>query len=495
MRAIWVYLGGLLLAAILAGQEEIPRHPRFLSFAEPTFIAPDPADHRIELPGGAVGFVSTDHSLPLVDVAVALRVGSFLDPADQAGLASLTGSLVRRAGAGDQPAALFDDQVAALGARLNSFAGIQRGGASLEILTDQLEAGLALLFSVLEHPRFDADRVEATRRTLTENMRRRNEDALGILEREWEWLLWGMDHYATRPLTGTTLAAIRAEDMREHQRRYWRPDNMVFAVSGDIGREEAQRLLTERLQSWQIEAASTGVPWPPVRSTFEPEPGVYLIDKDVPQAKVRLGLLDRPAEPWSERDSAVLRVMSEILGGGGAISRISGRLRTAEGLVYRANASFDTGELWTGEFRVFFEAANANVARAVELCLEEIRRLQSATVHPRELEAVKETLLSELRQRFDTAEEIAGYLAEDEFLARPSGYWQRRYELIVQVTADDVLRAAVEHLRLEELIVFAVGRIDEIDPPRADGPGRLEAVTGYSAVRLPLRDPLTMQVR
>ncbi len=478
-----------------------------LRFAEPVFAPPDPAAHRVELPGGAVAFIAEDHTLPLVDVAVALRVGSFLDAPAQTGLASLTGALLRRAGAADLPADEFDDRAAVLGARLDSFAGITRGGASLNVTTPGLEKGLELFFAMLARPRFDPDRIEALRRSLLENMARRNEDPLDLLEREWEWLLWGEDHFSTRPVTTATLGAIGRDDVVAFHRRYWHPANLVFAVSGAVSRQRAVELLSEHLASWPPVAEPATPPWPPPKPTHEPVPGPYRIEKDTPQAKVRLGHLSRSegaggrttATPGATGDAegarelAALAVMGEILGGSGAISRVAGRLRTAEGLVYRASASLDTGELWAGELRIFFDTANADVARAVGLCLEELRRLRSRPVHPQELEVAKESLLAGLRQSFDTAEEIAGYLAEDELMQRPDGYWRRRYDSIRAVTAEQVLAAAQRHLRPEDLVVLAVGRGVEIGVASGAEPSPLERLTGRPVVELPLRDPLTLE--
>ncbi len=470
----------------------VPAHPGMLRFAEPVFTPPDPQAHRIDLPGGAVGYVAEDRALPLVDIAVALRVGSFLDPPEKTGLASLTGSLIRRAGAGELDADAFDDRVAFLGARLDSFTGITRGGVSLNVTTPALEEGLELLFTMLAKPRFDADRVQSTHRSLFENLKRRNEDPLDILEREWEWLLWGEGHFSTRPVTAAGVESISREDLVAFHRRYWHPANMMFAVSGDVSRDEARVLLSRHLARWAPSADATMPDWPPPGPTHQPTAGPDVIEKDVPQAKVRLGHRAPEEVARSPAESAALRVMSEILGGSGAISRISGRLRTAEGLVYRASASYDTGELWSGEFRVFFDTANRNVARAVELCLEEIRQMRARPVHPQELTVVKESLLAELRQSFDTAEGIAGYLAEDQLLERAPGFWRERYEAIRAVTADDVRKAAQRHLRPEELIVLAVGRGEEIGLGSDDEPSALEQLTGRAIVHLPIREPLNL---
>lgn len=196
---------------------------------------------------------------------------------------------------------------------------------------------------------------------------------------------------------------------------------------------------------------------------------------------------------WDSGDRYALDVLGEILGGSGAISRIAGRLRTAEGLVYRASARIDPGELWVGDFQIFFDTRGSQVTRAVELSLEELHRIRTEPVHPTELEVAKQTLLGKLRLSFDTAEETAGLLAENEILNRPHDYWDRYLKGIEDTTANDVLKVARTFLKPDRLLFLVVGRWQEVAPNSPEGQSNLEKVTRHRVQHLPTRDPLTLQ--
>ena len=170
-------------------------------------------------------------------------------------------------------------------------------------------------------------------------------------------------------------------------------------------------------------------------------------------------------------------------------------MRTAEGLVYRASAILDPGDLWAGELQIFFDTRNSSVARAVELVIEEVKRIRTEPVHPRELEVVKQSLLSRLRLRFDTAEEVAGYFAEDELLGRPHEYWQDYVESVLQVSVADVQRAAATYLRPPSYSFLVVGRWHEISAGAPPGDSALEKITGHTMTPLAARDPLTLAVQ
>ena len=87
---------------------------------------------------------------------------------------------------------------------------------------------------MLRNPRFDEARLQIEKGNILESMRQRNDDAGDILSREWDFLLYGEDHYASRRMTEAHLNAIARADLVDFHEKYWRPENMVIAVSGDV---------------------------------------------------------------------------------------------------------------------------------------------------------------------------------------------------------------------------------------------------------------------
>ena len=491
---LWL-VGGSFASA--AQESSIPANPFELRFGARDIQLPQVDGRRREITGGPVVYLAEDHTLPLVEVTVALRGGSFLEPPQQVGLASLTGALVRRGGTGLRSADRFDNQVDDLGARIQTFSGFTRSAASLSAPTWALDEALDLLFEVLSSPAFQEDRLASAKTNLLESMSRRNQDPLDILEREWQWLVFGRQHFTTAPLTPATLAAIDREAMARFHHTYWRPENFIFAVSGDFEVDSLLAALEKGIARWPEEAAdparNSEIAWPPAGPDLEPIPGLYHYESDTPQAKVALGSRLPREVGWDSDDRFALEVLGEILGGSGAISRIAGRLRTAEGLVYRASARIDPGELWVGDFQILFGTRGSQVARAVELSLDELHRIRTEPVHPTELEVAKQTILGKLRLSFDTAEETAGQLVENELLSRPHDYWNRYLKGIEATTAEDVLNAARAFLKPDRLLFLVVGRWQDIAQSAPEGQSNLEKATKHRVRHLPTRDPMTLE--
>lgn len=486
---VWVVLSALSVQA-----ESIPSHPRELRYPQRAAALPSVEDRRVILSSGPIVYLAPDHTLPLVEISMALPVGTFLDPPDHAGLAFVTTGQIRRGGAGELDAERFDDRIDVLGAKIDTMAGSARSGASLSVPSWALEEGLDLLFAMLTSPRFQEDRLEVARSNLLESMSRRNENALEILDREWNWLMYGEDHFTTQPLTPQGLNSIDRQDLASYHRRHWRPERMILAISGDFDPETLLASLEARFGRIETNETSDQTSyWPPPSPPAGSDPGLFHYEFDAPQAKVIVGHRFPSRLDWQSPDRFTIEVLAEILGGRGAISRIAGRLRTAEGLVYRASVSLDPGELWPGELQIFFDTKNGSVPRAVELVIEEVERIRSEPVHPKELEVVKQSLLARLRLRFDTAEEVAGYFAEDELLGRPHEYWQTYIDRVLQVSVADVEQAAASFLRPASFSFLVVGRWSEISAGAPAGESTLETITGYRVDHLAARDPLTLE--
>ena len=143
------------LLGLVAGRpaaQTIPAHPNDLTYELLDFTPPVSADHRHELSNGVVVFVVEDHELPLVSLSVTVRTGTYLDPPDKIGLASLTGSQMRAGGTMSMSATDFDEEAAFLAAQIGSNIGSTSGGASMNCLTKDLQTCLDMFFDMLRNP-------------------------------------------------------------------------------------------------------------------------------------------------------------------------------------------------------------------------------------------------------------------------------------------------------------------------------------------------------
>lgn len=484
--ALVVWLSG---AGVVTRAQDIPAHPRDLKYTTLSYTPPKREQYRHELSNGVVVYAVEDHDLPLVNITTRVRTGSYLDPAGKEGLAELTGAQMRVGGTTAKTAEEFDEAAAFLAANISSSIGATQGNASLNLLTKDIDQGLALYFDMLRNPRFQEDRLKLAKSQILQGMERRNDRTDNIETREWSRLMYGADHFMSKESTKASIESITREDMIAFHQHYYHPGGFIFAVSGDF---DTKQLLAK------LEAAMKG--WPANKQAVPPVPkptntivaGLYTVQKaDVNQGRVSIGhigsMRDTP-------DSYALEIMNDILGGSGFSSRITSRVRSDEGLAYSAESSYGMGTYFPGNFRASFQSKNSTTSQAIEIVLEEINRIRTAKVSPEELETAKNSIIEIFPRIFSTAAQIAGTFAQDEYTKRSPDFWNTYRDRIRAVTIDDVQRVAQKYLQPDKLVVLVVGNIDEITKGNPDKPQfSLTKIAKDGTVRrIPLPDPLTM---
>lgn len=478
---VWAPATGQLAA------QAIPDRPEGLRFA-PSRFEPPPVDGlRFELRNGLPVYVVPDRSLPLVDVVLALPVGDRDEGSGEDGIASMTAAMVRRGGAGGLGPEELDDEIDALGARIESSGSWARTVLALDTGSEALDRGLELLAAIVFEPRFDEQRLAQAKDNLRVSLLAEGDDPRSVLDPEWSRLVHGPDSPRSRRLTETSVAAFERDALARFHRRHWRPEGAVIAVSGDVDAEAVVARLDELFGGWEApeetpeevagaetEVSADAAPAEPAKSGFRPDiaaasPGWWLIDRQGTQAAIALGHRAAEFDSWDHRDRWALMLLTEILDGPGAVSRLRSRLQLEEGLTYRVLTWFDlvvapaesargrTPNPSAGEFRIFLETAPESAAVAAAAVLEEIGRLRRGDVTDAEVATARRSLLARLPLLFDRAEVIAGRYAEDELLGRPHEYWSLYRQRLGAVTVTDLRRVAQRFIDPRGIALLVVG--------------------------------------
>lgn len=478
----------------------VPPHPDKIAFKPFTYVPPRAQEHRAVLPGtGVPAYVAVDRELPLVTIQVHVRVGEYLQPRGKEGLADLTGHLMARGGVeGKRPydAQALEERLAYLAANLTTQIGDTQGLVSLNLLSKDLDEGLAILRDVLSAPRFEEGRLKLRKDQMLNEMRQRNDDSAHIEARERRFLAFGADHFTNQHVTRASLEALTRADLQAFHRRYFHPGNFIVTAAGDFDREAMLRKLDALFAAWPYkgDVVRAEIPKPAAR----PEPGLYLIHKgDVTQGRVSVF---SPGILRDDPDYYAVQVMNAILGGGGFTSRITNRVRSDEGLAYSAGSRFAGGVYYPDVFLAAFQSKLRSCGYATKLVLEEIAGMQKAPVKGEEMVAAKKQLIENLPRLFRTKAQVVDVLAGEEFTGRyqkEPEYFRRYQERIERVTAADVQRVAQKWLDDKGVAILVVGKREDLLNPDPRHPVKLQELAkglkGGKFTELPLRDPMTMK--
>jgi predicted Zn-dependent peptidase len=477
-------------AAPAAPRAPIPARPEKLTVPPLVYEPPAPADYRVKLASGPIAYVVPDRELPLVNLNVYVRAGQYLVPAGKEGLADLAGHLLARGGTKSKTAEELEERLAFLAAQLNSAVGETQGSVSLNLLSKDLDEGLAILREVLSAPRFQEDKIALRKDQMLQGMKKRNDESTAIEARERGVLSFGGDFFTNRFETEASVQSIAKSDLESFHRKWFHPAQFVVAASGDFDRATMIAKLEKLFADWPFQG-ETASPVP--TNTAFAKPGVYVVDKDVNQGRVSVLL---PGIRRDDPDYFPVLVMNDVLGGGGFTSRITNRVRSDEGLAYSAGSAFPGGVYYPLTFRAVFQSKSRSVSYATSVVIEEIGRIASEPVTSEELNTAKKSFVETVPRTFATKAQIAATLAQDELTGRYAsdpGYWKNYRAKIEKVTAADVQRIARKFLSSDRLVILIVGKKSDILAGDLKHQVELQALAGNRLVDLPLRDPMTMK--
>ena len=236
----------------------IPERPQDLRFAPSVFEPPPVSGLRFELGNGLPVHVVPDRSLPLVDVVLAFPVGDGDEGPGEDGLASMTAAMARRGGAGELGPDELDDEIDALGARIEASSSWGRTVLVLDSGSGAVDRGLELLAAILFQPRFDEARLEQAKENLRVSLLAAADDPRAVLEREWLRLVHGPGSPRSRRLTEASVAAFESEALAGFHRRHWSSRGAVIAASGDVDPESLVARLDELFGGWAPRPSAAG---------------------------------------------------------------------------------------------------------------------------------------------------------------------------------------------------------------------------------------------
>lgn len=417
-----------------------------------------PEIDRVTLSNGLQLLMLQDHELPVVRGFLYLRTGAIYEPGDKLGLAAMTAKLLREGGTQKRPPDRFEAELAAVGAEIESDMGREYATIGFKCLKEDLPKVLELLFEMLRQPAFDAKKLELVRTQMLEQLRRQNDDAGKVAAREFPKLIQGKDSVWARTPTPQTIQSLTRQDVLDFYQRYFFPDRIILAVSGNFEERALVRRVETLIQGWP--KASQALPTiPPVERRWAS--GQTLIPKKADQATVYLGHFgDKRFNP----DKFALMLLNDILGGEALVSRLGKQVRSTLGLAYGIYSRFGLDTDY-GTFFIMAQTQAKNAKRVLaesRKILEEIRRPGSVT--QAELDFYKQSLLNSLYSEYEPRYNFAKDEARFAFYGYPPNYLELFRQNIEKVTLEDIQRVAEQYLKPEALQFLVVGDPKEIGP-------------------------------
>lgn len=400
---------------------------------------------RVVLSNGLRIVISPRPHAALTALKLFMKVGSRHD-GDRPGLSHFVEHLML-----DRQTQPVAEEIEALGGEVNAVTHREYTALQAVALPQHAPQILQIFCDLLEPLELPADRVDRERDVIVQEI----EQATDTHSAAWDLFLealWGDDSF-TRPIYGdqAVIREVTPAELSRHFARYLTPERMVLAVAGPVVIED---VIGSAERSLAILAGSR---WQDSFSPRRSGPRSRKLIKDTKVAHLIVGV--EAVQMTDPRRSAV-KVLDMVLGQGAA-SRLYRILRTRWGMVYQVATAAMAFED-RGYICAYTSCAPTNVARVVEVLLEELERVVREPIRKEELEGAQIRYEGMLARRFETVLAAAGITGIEELLASSESF-EQAVARVRRVDADEVLRVAAELVDLDRVAVALVGPSGALD--------------------------------
>ncbi|MER2555220.1 MAG: pitrilysin family protein [Thauera sp.] len=408
--------------------------------------------------GARVHFVES-RALPLVDIQISFAAGSALEPADKAGLASMTQALLD-AGAGGLDEQTIADRKADLGIELSGGTDNDRASMALRSLSSatELDAAIELAATLLARPSFPAEVLERERSRAIAGLREALTKPATLAARQFNAALYAGHPYG-HDGTPESLAAIGRDDLVDFHRSHYGANRAVVAIVGDLDRAAAERIALRLTEHLPATTPATPLPAPAATNAQ-----TFRIPHPSAQAHILVG---QPGMAREDADYFALLVGNYVLGGGGFVSRLTAEVREKRGFAYSVYSAFLPQQV-AGPFQIGLQTRGGQTEEALAVVRATLAAFLAEGPSAAELQAAKDNLVNGFGLRLDSNAKLLDYVSMIGFYALPLD-WLDRYPRAVEAISVEAVRDAWQRrIRPGQLVtVIAGGDGDRAAEPAA----------------------------
>ncbi len=285
-----------------------------------------------QLPNGMVVIAEPMPWLESVAFNFAVRAGGRFDPPDRLGLANFVCEMVQR-GAGDMNSRQFLERLEHLGVDYGSSVTNDHTHFYGALCADQLSEAISIYADVLRRPTLPADQVEDARRVCFQEIAGLEDDLASQVMNALYLLYFGDPDGRDVHGTMESVARITADDIGDFFAQYYRPDELILAVAGNVEWDALIATVQELFGDW----SPVQTPEPEIH----PGPhGTIHIPFESQQTHIALAFPSfRMDDPLFYHASAQVGILSA-----GMSSRLFHEVREKRGLCYSVYASLQTSK-------------------------------------------------------------------------------------------------------------------------------------------------------
>jgi predicted Zn-dependent peptidase len=342
-----------------------------------------------------------------------------------------------------------------MGAASNAFTSNGFTGYYAKASKEKITKIIDLISDLYLNPTFPQKDIDIERGVIIEEINMYEDLPQSTVFDVWNELLYP-NTPAGRPVIGPkeNIKAFNQKDFVAYHNKHYTPSKTVCVVAGNIDEKSTLKQIKSIFEKLPIKPASKRTK---VKQS-QKSPALKIKYKKTDQSHLVLGF--RAFDHYDERNYA-LKVAATILGKGFS-SRLFTKMRDELGMCYYTRAMLDTNPD-RGSFVVHAGVTVARTHEAIEVIMDEFKKLKDQPIPKEELQKAKDFLIGHFAIGLETSEDVADYFGFQELLhdkiLQPKEYVAK----IKAVTAEDIQKILKQIMKLDKLNFALIGPFEEKD--------------------------------
>lgn len=386
-------------------------------------------------------------AIPKVTASVVVRAGSVNQTAEQYGIASVMGNLLKE-GTKTRSAKQVAEEFAQMGGDLNVGVGEDESSFTTDVLSEFGPEAVKLLADVAQHPllpeaelarlKNDAVRQVTVARTIPQQMA--NERFRQIL---YPNHMYGRVLPAAEEIQKQTI-----ENARGFYQGNFVAERARLYVAGRFDNAAVKKAIAESFSGWVKGTPAANAP-------PKPQPRRVLDVTDRPGAAQSTIFVGLPVAPASSPDNIPLTVTNSLLGGSFG-SRITSNIREQKGYTYSPNSQISR-RVQDAYWVETADVTTAVTGPSLKEIFGEIERLQKEAPGAAELQGIQSYLSGLFVIQNSTRGALIGQLRYVDLQGLGEDYLKTFVQKVNAVTPADVQRMTAEYIKPEQMTIVVVG--------------------------------------
>jgi zinc protease len=400
------------------------------------------------------------HATPVVIFNLLLNAGSAADQFAHPGTARLAMDMLDE-GTARRTALQISDELAALGAHLNTGSGLDSSSVNLSTLSATLDQALNVYADVILNPSFPEADFKRLQKQLIAGIQRERTEPVSMALRVFPKILYGSSHAYGNPLTGSgtesSVGKLTSPEMKKFHDTWFKPNNATLIIVGDTTLNEIKPGLEKLFGGWK----PGDVPSKNISKVEQQKKSVvYLIDR--PDSLQSVILAGHVAPPKSNPDEIAIETMNTILGGT-FTSRVNMNLREDKHWSYGAFTF-----LWPAQGQRPFVAYAAVQTDKTKESLIELRKelsgvLDNQPITEKELNTAQKNQTLQLPGTWETAAAVANSLGDIVTFGLADDYFTTYPAKVRSLSVGEVEKAARKVVHPDQLVWVVVGDRSKVE--------------------------------